>query len=54
MLKTYKRKKQWYLKNKEKILQKQKEIIVCKCGVEIRKAGFAEHCRSQKHINFIQ
>jgi hypothetical protein len=44
----------WYLKNKEKILEKQKQTFVCECGSEVRCAGKAEHTRSSKHKNYIE
>ena len=46
-------KMEWYQKNKEKILQKQKVMITCECGAKIRKDGQTEHCRSQKHKDYI-
>ena len=46
-------KSEWYQKNKNKILEKQKEMIICECGAEIRKAGKSEHCRSKKHQDYI-
>jgi hypothetical protein len=42
-----------YLKNKEKILEKQKQIFICECGSQVRCAGKAEHLRSTKHNNYI-
>lgn len=43
----------WYQKNKEKILEKQKQIFICECGSEVRCAGKSEHLRSSKHKIFI-
>jgi len=45
---------EWYLKNKEKILTKQKETFTCVCGSEVRCAGKLEHNRSVKHNLYIQ
>jgi len=44
---------QKYKENKEKILKKQKEMITCECGSNIRQAGKAEHYRSTKHQDYI-
>lgn len=45
---------EWYEKNKEKILDKMQTLFVCECGSEINYGGKAEHCKSVKHINYIQ
>ena len=47
-------KDEWYQKNKEKILAKQKQMLVCECGAEIRCSGKAEHLRSTKHKNYVE
>jgi hypothetical protein len=45
--------KLWYQENKDKILASQKEIITCECGVNIRKSGKVDHCKSTKHQDYI-
>ena len=47
-------KDEWYQKNKEKILEKQKVMITCECGSEIRVSGKAEHNRSDKHKKYME
>ena len=48
-----KKKNENYKKNKEKINKKQKEKITCECGSVITKSGKAQHCKTKKHIKFI-
>ena len=48
------KKNEWYQKNKEQILQKQKQTIICECGSEIRKAGRSGHYNSKKHQEYVQ
>ena len=45
------KRRQHYHANKEAILGKQKEKIVCECGRECRRAGIAEHRRSAIHLS---
>ena len=45
---------EWYQKNKEKILERQKIMITCECGSEIRVSGKAEHNRSDKHKKYME
>ena len=47
-------KDEWYQKNKEKILERQKVMITCECGSEIRVSGKAEHNRSDKHKKYME
>jgi hypothetical protein len=35
-------------------LDKMQTLFVCECGSEINYGGKAEHCKSVKHINYIQ
>lgn len=46
-------KKQYYDKNKEKILESQRIPFVCECGCSIQKAEKARHQRSKKHIELM-
>jgi hypothetical protein len=61
--------KEWYFKNKEKtlgnvhkyykknrdlILLKNKEVIMCECGVNYTYGNKLRHQQSKKHINFIE
>ena len=41
---------QHYQANKEVILEKQKEKIVCECGRECRKSDIAKHRRTKRHL----
>ena len=44
------RHKKYYDENKEK----RKEKITCECGSIVRKSDIARHCKSKKHIAYIQ
>jgi hypothetical protein len=44
-----KRKAKYYLKNKEKIKEKEREIIKCECGIEVKRGGISQHKKSNKH-----
>ena len=48
------RKRQYYYKNKAIISAKGKEKIKCNCGSEVRKSDYSRHCKSLKHLRFIQ
>jgi predicted GIY-YIG superfamily endonuclease len=46
--------RKYYLKNRDKISQKNKEErLVCECGVDIRRADKTKHIKSKYHINFL-
>ncbi len=51
-------KKQYYIKNKDRLLDKFKEYrkikIVCLCGSDIRRCQFKRHLSSKKHKEFIK
>lgn len=47
-------KKLYYENNKENINENAKQKITCECGSCIRKSDKAKHCKSQKHIDYIQ
>lgn len=42
--------KDHYYRNKDKILAKHKEILVCECGVKITRRCLTRHKRSKRHI----
>ena len=42
--------KRHYEKNQEKILEHQRETVVCECGIELRKYGVQKHLKSKYHI----
>jgi hypothetical protein len=44
------KRREYYDKNKQTILDKKKEIVTCECGQEIRKDGISTHKKSTKHI----
>jgi hypothetical protein len=46
-IKTYK--KEYYDKNKEKIAVKNKETIICECGIKITKGKINRHLKSKRH-----
>ena len=46
-IKTYK--KEYYEKNKEKIAVKNKETIICECGIKITKGKINRHLKSKRH-----
>ena len=39
--------------NRDKILQKNKEIKTCQCGCQISKINLPRHCKSKKHIKLM-
>ncbi len=45
--------KTFYQNHKEQILEKNKEIIMCICGCELRKRDMARHEKTQKHLNLM-
>ncbi len=45
--------KKYYKQNKDKINEKLKININCNCGSIIRKAEYPRHCRSIKHLDFV-
>ena len=45
--------KQYYDKNKQAILEKYKEKIICECGTEVTKYNTSSHRKSKKHINLL-
>lgn len=47
------RRRKLYEQQKDIILQKHKETVVCQCGVSYCKHTRARHEKSKKHINFI-
>jgi hypothetical protein len=47
------RQSEWYQANKDKIKAKQTELITCECGSTIRRGGYAEHCKSVKHKEYL-
>lgn len=42
----------YYNLNKDAILKKRKERIICECGVNIRKGDKYNHSVSKKHLRF--
>jgi hypothetical protein len=49
-----KNKKLYYQNNKDKILEKMKVKIKCICGSEFRKYAHSRHCKSKKHLQYIE
>ena len=47
-------KKDYYELNKHQILEKNKEKILCECGVEITKNGKSKHLKTKKHFEMIE
>ena len=45
--------KEWYIDNKEQLLEQRKIKIECECGSVVRKADISHHRRSTKHQNCI-
>ena len=43
----------WRINNKEQYLQKNRETIICECGVEITKRNLGRHRTSAKHIKLM-
>lgn len=52
--KILEKKKQYYDENKEKVKQMKSEKIQCECGAFSRRGEIARHCKSKKHITFIE
>ena len=46
--------KEWYEKNKEKLLEKQKQKITCVCGCIVAYIHKARHERTVKHISILE
>ena len=46
--------KVYYGTNREKILQKKREKIMCECGSAVRRDYMIEHKRTKKHIAFVE
>ena len=42
----------YYQRNKEKILEKAKQIINCECGISYQISGKSNHLKSKKHISY--
>lgn len=47
-------KKHYYNQNKEHLLIKQKQPYTCICGKTLTIGNKSRHCKSKKHINFIE
>jgi hypothetical protein len=45
--------KQYCAQNKEHISEQQKQLVTCACGSSVRKGSMSRHCKTIKHINFI-
>ena len=48
---TKDRKHQWYLDNKEKLIEKAQQKFICSCGKEVSFVKKARHEKTQFHIN---
>ena len=48
-----KQKKEYHIKNKEKIRLNQLEKVKCECGCLIARSSIARHKRTSKHINLL-
>ena len=44
----------YYKKNKEKILNKNKELVKCECGKSVKKNSMFKHKQSKKHKKFLE
>lgn len=49
---TKERMKTYYLKNREHILERQRELITCECGKTLTKTHLKRHKKSKHHLNF--
>ena len=45
--------KKWYEKNKEQIIQKQKEKITCECGAIVSTGYLSNHEKTKKHQDYM-
>ena len=45
---------EWYLKNKEIVLQKQSERCLCECGMYYTKGHEHRHKQSKRHLSLLQ
>ena len=48
------KRKEYYKSNREKILTKQKQKVVCECGSKFRWNEKARHYKSQKHLAYLK
>ena len=46
--------KKWYQENKNELLQKMKIKTKCICGSEITKVHYIRHCKTKKHLQYIE
>ena len=50
---TLTREQRYYKKNKEKVLERSKELVKCECGKEVKRNSIYKHYNSKKHKKFI-
>lgn len=53
-MKYYAPKKEWYEKNRDKILEIQNQRYECECGSNIRLGNKSIHFKSQKHLRYLE
>ena len=52
---THKEEKhQWYLKNRNEILENHKLKTICSCGCEVTQSHMSRHIKTQRHNNLIK
>jgi|APCry1669192010_1035390.scaffolds.fasta_scaffold03782_3 hypothetical protein len=51
-IETYR--KEWYKKNRDKMLEHMARMIVCECGLNIKYSNANKHVRTMKHEYFMQ
>ena len=48
------RARDYYYRNKEKILNKKKEKITCKCGITVNKNNYKRHLNTKRHQKLME
>ena len=43
-------KAEWYVKNAERISDKGKQVVQCKCGMTLKRSSLSNHRKTQFHI----
>ena len=46
--------KEYHEKNKDQINEKKKMQVTCDCGSVVRKDSMVKHCRSKKHLKYLE
>jgi hypothetical protein len=50
---TKDKRKKYQEENKNKIMGRRNERIICECGCEVKRANIAPHRKTQKHMNYL-